>query len=58
MAFSELAPKRLCVASRNSSLETLDLERLLAYQRLQRNRIVRQIGRAWWGLVPWPERSS
>jgi hypothetical protein len=28
-------------------LETLDLERLLTYQRLQRSRIVRQIGRAW-----------
>ena len=31
--------------------EPLDLERLLAHQRLQRSRIVRQIGRAWWGLV-------
>ncbi len=36
-------------------LETLDLERLLAYQRLQRRRIVRQIGRAWWGLVHGPK---
>ncbi len=46
-AFSELAPNCLCLREPQLLLEALDLERLLAHQRLQCRRIVRQIGSAW-----------